>query len=379
MIDYEREGLARIEVIKEVINHPNADRLDIIRINEWQCVAQKGTISEGDVVVYFEIDAILPIEVESKIFGKDSKVRLSNSRVKTIKLRGSVSQGLVVPTKILFDADKKFKVGKDLTKELGIGKYVPTPKKGSVLYVGGIRAAGTGNDNFAKMRKPSQFKTVGGFEGKGVMITEKIHGTSFVAGWIERESNSITKKLNKFLFGKYEFCYRSMNVQLQKKDSIWNNTLNLFGLGKKNNFESTVYGRTCIKYSLQEKLAKGEVICGEIYGYGIQDNYSYGLPEGVQNLVVFGARKDGKELIPAKVRGLAAELGLEFVPVLYVGPYNKEEVEKATVGPSVLDPKTKVREGCVINTLDGEAGWHGTCLVKSINPAYLLGEQSEFN
>lgn len=377
MIDFGRENLARVVEIKEVIDHPNADRLDIVTIDEWQCVSKKGTFKAGDTAVYFEIDSILPKEVESKIFGKDSKVKLKNSRVRTIKLRKAISQGLAVPQEVMFE-NKRYSVGKDVTKKLGIGKYVPTPKKGSVLYTGSARSAGVGNENFTKMRKPSHHKTVGGFPGKQVMITEKIHGTSFVAGWVEREGRTFEQKIVKFLFGKYEFCWRSMNRQLQPKDSLWRNIKKKFGfVNDAAAMEETLYGRIARNYSLKDVLFDGQVVTGEIYGPGVQDGYAYG--EDTQKLVAFGFREDGKECSPDDIAKNLNEKQIPMVPILYIGEYDVNIVNECTVGKSILDPETKVREGCCVVTMDGENEWYGKCIVKNINPEYLLKDQSEFN
>lgn len=380
MIDFDRKGLARIERIKDVIDHPNADRLDIVTINEWQCVAQKGIYQKDDFCLYFEIDSILPEKVESAIFGPDAKVKLSKSRVKTIKLRGAISQGLTCPINVMFPNTKRmFVAGMDLTKELGIGKYVPEVKSSNVLFTG-ARKPGTGNQNFGKMRKPAHLKTVGGFDDKLVFITEKIHGTSFVCGYVEREGNSLLKKINKALFGKYQFCYRSMNTQLQPDDSLWANIKRKFGrLNDAAHMEKTLYGRIARDYDLKHVLSDGQIVTGEIYGSGVQSGYAYGCAEGEQKFVMFGLRQDGVEACPEGAFECAEEKGLPFVPVLYVGFYNSERVAECTVGNSVLDPKTKVREGCVVNTADGSRGWHGNALVKNINPKYLLGNQTEFN
>ena len=378
MIDFDRKDLVNVEKIKDVINHPNADRLDIIRINEWQCVAEKGVFKIGDMCIYFSIDSILPIEVESKIFGADSKVRLSKARVKTIKLRGSISQGLATPIETIFPNTKRmFIVGDDLTKELGVGKYVPTPKQGNVLFTGNKVKKVYDNPNFAPMRKPVNFKRVGAFD-EDVVITEKIHGTSFVAGWFERPTKTWAQKLNAKLFGKYQFCFRSMNVQLQGKDGLVYNTLMKLGLRKPVNMEDTLYGRMCLKYNLKEKLGLGHAICAEIYGDGIQDNYSYGCEQGEHKIAGFGFRNHGVELPPLKAHFALQASGVPVVPVLYQGAF-PEDLTPYTEGPSILDPKTKVREGCVINTLSGNVGWHGSALIKNINPDYLLKEQSEFN
>lgn len=404
MIDFERKELAVIEEIKEVIDHPNADRLDIVKIQEWQCVSTKGTFKAGDKCVYFTIDSILPMEVESKIFGADAKVRLKKARVRTIKLRGAISQGLAAPASD-FNLDD-MPLCKDVTKKLGIGKYVPTPKKDSVLYTGGKRHADHNNPNFKRMRKPVHFKKVGAFD-EPVVITEKIHGTSFLASWTKRPTETLFERINARLFGEYQFCYRSMNVQLQGDDSLFGNVCRKIGLVgtvdlrgtivqkitqslkindeklvigiQRTKMSDTLYGRMCEKYDLKNKLMFGHAISAEIYGSGIQANYSYGCKEGEQKIVAFGFRIEGKELPPMDAHSKLKHVSIPVVPVLYVGEF-PDDLTPYTTGRSVLDKGTKVREGCVVNTVSGEKGWHGSALVKDINPKYLLDkDNTEFN
>src|SRR5574337_1686034 len=87
--------------IEQIHAHPNADRLEIAQIKGWQCIVQKDRYKAGDLAVYIPIDSVLPETVESKLFPPDSKVKLSGSRVKTIKLRGIISQGMLADFKTL--------------------------------------------------------------------------------------------------------------------------------------------------------------------------------------------------------------------------------------------------------------------------------------
>src|ERR1035437_10100495 len=119
----EKEGstfAVTVEDVKSVGLHPNADRLEIATVRDWQVVVQKGAFKVGDVCVYFPIDSILSPDIEERIFGTDSKIKLNKSRVKTIKLRGAISQGLCVTLDTLFITPKLAKLGMDLTNILSI-------------------------------------------------------------------------------------------------------------------------------------------------------------------------------------------------------------------------------------------------------------------
>lgn len=163
--------VVRIETLE---NHPNADRLELAHVKGWQCVVQKGVHKVGDRVLYVPIDSILPKEVEDKIFGPDAKVKPNKGRIRTIKLRGAISQGMVVPLQ-LFNMDFR-PIGTDVTAELGITKYEPPEPN----FVGKKTYAPPRKKNpfFHKYTSIENFKNYPNLfqEGEEVVITEKIHG-----------------------------------------------------------------------------------------------------------------------------------------------------------------------------------------------------------
>jgi len=114
--------LASIEVIKKLRLHPNADRLEIAEVLGWQTVVEKGLHREGDKIVFICIDTIVPRKEWSEFLVKketpDKPIRL-----KTIKLRGEYSAGIVLPLVVLPDLED-LDVGTDVTSLLGIKKYV---------------------------------------------------------------------------------------------------------------------------------------------------------------------------------------------------------------------------------------------------------------
>jgi len=166
---------AEICKIEKVENHPNADRLEIVQVKDWNCVVSKDTFLEGDLCLYIPIDSILPEELEKRIFGENSKVKLHKHRIRTIKLRGVISQGLVIkPEEIGICA----KEGQDLTSYLGITKYEPPEELPSVYGTSKKIKKRYINSNFHKYtcienikNHPKVFET-----NEWVSITEKVHG-----------------------------------------------------------------------------------------------------------------------------------------------------------------------------------------------------------
>ena len=101
--------LASVVEISEILPIEGADKLELAKMKGkgWQVVVQKGEFNVGDLCVYFEIDSFLNPEDERYAFLKDRCLRrfVSKSgnvlreglKIKTIKLRGQISQGLLMP------------------------------------------------------------------------------------------------------------------------------------------------------------------------------------------------------------------------------------------------------------------------------------------
>jgi len=118
---------ATIEIISEVKSHPNADRLDLVKILGFQCVTEKGLYKEGDRIVYIRPDSVLPLENWTEGYRK-----YSPNRIKSAKLRGEWSEGIVVPMEILPYNLGEFELammsGKKLGSTIGILLYHKTLK-----------------------------------------------------------------------------------------------------------------------------------------------------------------------------------------------------------------------------------------------------------
>jgi len=125
--------LATIQKIKEIHPIEGADSIELAIINGWKVVVAKNVGHKvGDYVIYCEIDSFLPIKEEFEFLRKSSYKKMSDGtegfRLRTIKLRGQVSQGLIIPMNILLNYKNfmvEFEEGSDLTEILGIVKYEP--------------------------------------------------------------------------------------------------------------------------------------------------------------------------------------------------------------------------------------------------------------
>lgn len=356
--------------------HPNADRLELATVYGFQVVVQKDKYKVGDTVIYVPVDSVLPPQLEQKIFPPESKIKLSKSRIRQIRIRQFPSQGMLIDPKDVGDLlpydTCHLELEDDLSKDLGITKYEPPEADYSP------RDAISRN----KPGKNSYFRTYNGitnikwgdsiFQDKEVEVTEKIHGTHVRFGLAPFEKNTWWKKVKGFfgLIPKYEFVYGSNNVELTNK------------VRKNSFYGGDIYGDTIKKYDAHDKVKEGEFFHGEIYGQGVQKGYSYGTKE--LKLIIFDIRvvqEDGSQkwLDPEETERICKERGFDYVPVIYRGLYNKEEIQKYVSGPSILDPNEKIREGIVIKVAKGYDMESHKLSLKWINPDYLDLDNSDFH
>ena len=124
--------LATIEQLSNVRSHDNADALELATVRGWQVVVKLDEFASGDTVVYFEIDSMLDHSDERFAFlaprGVRTDVRdgFSGHVLRTAKLRGQISQGLVLPVdEFAAEIGDDMTIGRDLTEILGLRKWDP--------------------------------------------------------------------------------------------------------------------------------------------------------------------------------------------------------------------------------------------------------------
>lgn len=120
--------LATIRTISKIQPIENADNIEVATVDGWKVVVAKSDFKAGQPVIYCEIDSILPVRDEFEFLRKSSHIVLPDGsegfRLRTIKLRGQLSQGLLLPLATLGDG-VQVKPGDDVTATLGITKYEP--------------------------------------------------------------------------------------------------------------------------------------------------------------------------------------------------------------------------------------------------------------
>ena len=329
--------LVSIRTISALDPIDGADRIEVATIDGWKVVVNKGIHSVGEAIVYFEIDSLLPIREEFEFLRKSSHIKLPDGtegfRLKTIRLRGQVSQGLVTPISVLPDGD--WNIGDDVTDVLGVIKYeAPIP----------ANLAGRVRGNFPSFIKKTDeeraqnfAKDWDKFKEYSYFVTEKLDGTSFTCYLRD---------------GSFGVCTRNLDVIRDENQTHW---------------------KVAIENDLENKLnslGRNLAIQGEIIGEGIQKN-PYGLKG--HKLFVFNIFDIDKfEYIPkVEANEIITQLGLESVPVISYDmrlPNNIDKALKIAEGKSVINGTTE-REGLVWVAI----GSPERISFKTISNKFLLG------
>lgn len=122
----EYSNLATVERIKSVIHHPNADKLDIVRILGYDAIVGRDQYKPDELVIFIQPDSILPSDRD---WAQQYIQYTSRGRIRAVRLRGEWSMGLVIPMATVEQESgnpfRKWEVESDCTNVLGISKYEP--------------------------------------------------------------------------------------------------------------------------------------------------------------------------------------------------------------------------------------------------------------
>ena len=242
-IDYASSdrSLATIQTISAIAPIEGADAIELAKVLGWQCVSKKGEFKPGDKAVYFEVDSFLPEDARYEFLRKSSfrKTDLMGTgfRIKTIKLRGQLSQGLLLPLGQFPEIETDIEIGADVTELLGVKKwYVPEVQTSTGVMIGDKPYNIPTTDEIRIQSAPDLIDKI---KGQYFYITTKMDGTSCTAYWKNGH------------FG----CTSRNNDVKESADAL--------------------YWAPEQKYGLREKLSalgKNIAIQGELCGPGIQKN-----------------------------------------------------------------------------------------------------------
>jgi RNA ligase (TIGR02306 family) len=226
--------LVSVQQITEILPIEGADKIVCVKILGWQCVALKTEFNLNDRCVFFEIDSVLPIAQWNAHLRKELEKKL---RVKTIRLRGTLSQGLALPVSLLPDGD--YEVGQDVTQLVGVEKYEP--------YIP-AHLAGISRGNFPSfLHKTDETR----LQSVPEVLQEAIDKRLLLVGTLKMDGTSFTSYLRD---GEFGVCSRNLNLKETEDNAHW---------------------KLARKLKLEEILrSEGKNICvqGEMVGPGIQAN-----------------------------------------------------------------------------------------------------------
>lgn len=336
--------LASIKKIDSIKEHTNADALELAIIGGWQVVVKKDEFKVGDLCIFCEIDSILPPKPEFEF------LKERNYRIKTIKLRGELSQGLILPLSVLdrcdqiqiaYDADASL-LDIDVTEKMSVTKYEKMDTE-----VGSPSAKGSYPPFLPKtdeQRLQSAMSLLNEMEGEECYITVKEDGSSFTA------------YLNDGVFG---ICSRNLERHL----------------------DGNTWANIAKQYSLEEKLREFEqniAIQGEVTGDGIQGN-RLELPKNTQQLHIFNIYNiDKARYLNYDVFMLTVQqLGLTAVEIIYRGPFKFTLEQLLEMSKGKYTGTNNHREGIVVRPCYEKFSekLRGRLSFKIINNEYLLKEK----
>lgn len=316
----------KVEVVEigELEKHPNADTLSIVKVKGWQCIVKTEEFKGVKLAAYIPVDALIPESLLDRIPVK---------RIKTIKLRGIISQG------VLFPAKENWKVGDEVSGELGITKYAPPEP---TILGGEDVETPNGFIKYTDIERIQNYPNVLTPDTE-VVITEKIHGTNFRVAMLD----------GKFYVGSHTRTKK--RVEGDKKE--------------------TVFWQAALQEDIEKKLrAKGYddiVLFGEIFGSGIQKLH-YGCAQNERKVAFYDIWKDHRYLDFHEYWNVIIWLELPRVPLLYQGKFGGGQLSSFDERKTYYGGSHNI-EGVVIKPL--KETWNeeiGRVILKYISPVYLL-------
>ena len=335
--------MATIRKIDALRPIEGADAIECAIVGGWTCVVKKGEYKPGDLAVYCEIDSFIPTAIAPFLTKPGHYAKtfegVEGERLRTMKLRGQLSQGLLLPlTVISNNGHTIYQVeGIDVSEVLGITKYeapIPAELAGEVKGMFPSFIPKTDQERIQNLSAElEQWKT----ENLTWEVTEKLDGSSMTVYVMD---------------GDVGVCSRNLDLKRNPDNSLW---------------------RAALKHDLEEKLKIGGrnlAVQGELIGNGIQGN-KYKMRD--QDFYVYDIYdiNAGRYYSPAERKAFVEVFRLNHCPVL--GTYETAELTtvehllKFAEGKSVMGDITgPEREGLVFKCREKQVSF------KAISNKFLL-------
>ena len=339
--------MASIRKIDSIDPIDGADAIEVATVGGWKVVIKKGEFNVGDLAVYCEIDSWIPTELAPFLSkGKEPRVYegVKGERLRTVKLRGQISQGLLLPLEpTCANIESLLFEGLDVSFPLNIQKWemqVPAQLAGQVKGNFPTQIPKTDQERAQNLVK----EIVGANEiGQRFEITEKLEGSSMTCYLID---------------GVFGVCSRNLDLKCDEVNSFW---------------------ATAIAEDVEEKMRSefglaDFAVQGELVGPGVQGNIYKLSKLEFRVFDIYDIRR-GVYVDPATRQAMVENMGLKHVPILAhqaqlydtLGITDIPQLLKFAEGKSVLGGCE--REGIVFKEVNGGFTF------KVISNKYLLGEK----
>lgn len=327
--------LATVQRISEIKAITGADAIEAFRVGGWWVVDKKDAYAVGDLAIYIEIDSWIPNVLapflnKGKLEPRTYK-GVAGERLRTIKLRGQVSQGLLLP----IDGIGIKVEGDDVTEALGIQKWeAPIPACLAGMARGGFPSAIPKTDQERIQNLAPVLDSWANFKWE---VTEKLDGTS--ATYFLDEA------------GDFHVCSRNLDLKDSEGNTHWM-------IAKKYNIHEKMLAKGLLGFAIQGEII-GEGIQGNKYKLTGQDFFVFDMYDSQAR--VYGSAEDRQRI--------TKELNLNHTPVIIhsslVG-LNVDAILDYAEGKSILNAKTE-REGIVFKCIEDPS-----ISFKSISNRFLL-------
>jgi RNA ligase (TIGR02306 family) len=338
--------LVTIRQISDITPIPHADQIECLTIDGWKVVSKKSEFSPGDLCVFFEIDSVLPLNPIFEFLRKSSYIKnelYEGFRLKTVKMRGQISQGLALPI-ALFKNEPWFNktLCGDLAEQIGVVKWEPIIPQSMNGIADGLYPSyvpKTDQERIQNIGNTKLTEWIGDTRTINWEVTEKIEGIS----------------TSYYVYDDTDFGVCTRNYRLKES---------------KNNIQWNVQNKLDILNKIRNS-GKSYAIQGELIGPGIQGNY-YKLKQ--HEFLIFDIYdiQAGTKLSSFDRIKFCEENGLTHVPVINMSAElrnNVDEMLKLADGNSLINPNVN-REGLVWKSI-----YDPNISFKTISNEYLLKEK----
>ena len=321
--------MASVQRVLEKKSIAGADLIEAYRVNGWWVVDKKDAHEVGDLVVYCEVDSWIPHTLAPFLTKPGHYPReylgVEGERLRTVKLKGQLSQGLLLPL-----VEDNSEEGKDFSEILGITKWEDT------RYMANMDARGNFPDFIPKTdqeRVQNLDRTLEKYFGQSFEVTVKRDGSSLTA-FVNGEESGV--------------CSRNVNLKETEDSAFWAaaNSLSL----------------------IPKILSTGRNLAlqGELMSQKIQGNYE--KVQGIEwNCFDIYDIDTQAYLLPKERRELCKQLRIPHIKVVeedFVLCHNVDQLLEMAEGPGV-NPGVK-QEGIVLKSNEAAFSF------KAISNSYLL-------